>query len=362
MTTVTFSRRKRLIFAGMAATLGLFVTAGALLAADVYLHGRFQKSAGVNVWGYRGPVVGRKKPGELRLAYLGGSTAFGYGVNWDEAIPAQLEKKLNAALPPSVSRVTVVNLAYNNEGAYSFTFTLNDYKYLNYDIACLYEGYNDMMGDPRQPNTSVFRHDSPVFKLTGYLPIFPVAFREKASALRFGGDLNGYYREMRGEKQTKTVFRAGIANRTAAGALDATAAISESLERQLAKVMNEPRRVVVGAKSSGCKAPWGEYCKSMFNAVDLALSMGKRVLVVTQPNPVGFLRERHLDQQTTMSAALGMRYRGNPRVAYADAGDAVDMADPLLAYDRMHLTPPANAAVAERLVEPVRALAAVTPR
>jgi lysophospholipase L1-like esterase len=355
MTTPTLSRRKRAVFAVVVMALASCVSVGALLAADVYLHSRFQQSAGVNVWGYRGPVVGRKKAGEWRIAYLGGSTAFGYGVSWNQAIPAQLEQRLNARLPPGVSHISVVNLAYNNEGAYSFTYTLDDYQYLDYDLVCLYEGYNDMMGDPTKPNTSVFRHDSPVFKLTGYLPIFPVAFREKASALRYGGDLNAHYREMRGE-ETKTVFHAGLANRTAAGALDATAAISESLERQLAKVMQEAPRSIVGGESSGCKSPWGDYCKSMFAAVDRALALGKRVLVITQPYLAGFLRDRHIDQQTTLAAALARRYPGNPRVQYVNAGDAVDITDPSIGYDRMHLTAPGNAAVAERLVEPVRAL------
>ena len=44
-----------------------------------------------------------------------------------------------------------MNLAYNNEGAYSFRFTLGDYLYLDYDLAILYEGYNDLMGDDREP-------------------------------------------------------------------------------------------------------------------------------------------------------------------------------------------------------------------
>jgi hypothetical protein len=353
------SARKRLVFAFLATALAVLLGVAALLATDIYLHGRFEKSAGVNIWGYRGPVLSRKKPGDLRIAFLGGSTAFGYGVTWDEAIPAQLEQKLNARLPPGVSHVSVANLAYNNEGAYSFVFTLDDYKYLDYDLVCLYEGYNDMMGDSASPNTSVFRRDSPVFRLTGYLPIFPIVFREKASALRFGGELDGYYRSMRGD-DIKTVFHPGLAKRTAAGALDATAAVAESLDRQLAKAMQEPRRAVVGGESSGCKSPWGEYCQSMFTAVDHALAMGKRVLVITQPYLVGALRARHVDQQATMSAALLRRYQGNARVQYANMGEVVDMADPLVGYDRMHLTAPANAVVAERLVEPIRVLAGAT--
>ena len=358
---MSLSRRKRILFALAAIAIFTIVGAAALLAADIYLHGRFQESAGVNVWGYRGPVLGHKKPGELRIVFLGGSTAFGYGVAWDKAIPAQLEQKLSGHLPPGVSRVSVANLAYNNEGAYSFVYTIDDYKYLDYDIVCLYEGYNDMMGDPTRPNTSVFRRDSPVFKLTGYLPIFPIAFREKASALRFGGELDGYYRMMRGE-ETKTTFRPGLAKRGAAGVLDAGAAVGESLERQLARVMEKQgRATIVDGDKSGCKYPWGEYCKSMFMAVDRALALDKRVLVIGQPYLAAELRARHIDQQTTMATELMRRYQGNPRVQYVNAGDAVDINDPLIGYDRMHLTAPGNAAVAERLVEPVRALAQVKP-
>lgn len=354
--TPAFSRRKRLIFALAAMLLTFSVCFIALLAADIYLHHRLQNSAGLNVWGYRGPVVKRKKPGELRIVYLGGSTAFGYGVNWNQAIPALLEHRLNARLPARASRVSIVNLAYNNEAAFSFKFTLDDYKYLDYDIVCLYEGYNDITQNPLKPNVSVFRHDSPVFTLTGYLPIFPLAFREKAGALRYGGDVGAYYRALRGEPDA-TVFRPGLANRAAAGVLDATAAIGDSLNRQLARATEEPPRAVVGGDSSGCKYPWGDYCRSMFTAVDHALAMGKRVLVISQP----YVSDGHRDQQQTMAAALALRYQGNPRVRYANVGTVVDTNDPLLAYDHMHLTAPGNAAIADALVEPVLALAQVTP-
>ena len=166
---------------------------------------------------------------------------------------------------------------------------------------------------------------------------------------------------MRGE-EAKTVFHPGIAKRGAAGALDAGAAIGESLERQLAKVMEQtPRATIVGGELSGCKYPWGDYCKSMFMAIDRALAMGKRVMVITQPYLAGHLRERHVDQQLTLSTELARRYQGNPRVQYTNAGDSVDITDPLVGYDHMHLTVPANAAVAERLVEPLRLLSQVKP-
>ena len=74
--------------------MALSVSFLGLLAVDVYLHGKFEKSAGFNVWGYRGPAVGRKGADEYRVVILGGSSAYGYGTNWDEAIPAALERQL----------------------------------------------------------------------------------------------------------------------------------------------------------------------------------------------------------------------------------------------------------------------------
>ena len=145
------------------------------------LHSRFQKTGGVNVWGYRGPIVGRKRAGEHRIVMLGGSSAFGYGVSTEEAIPAQLQSMLDRS---GSAPFSVVNLGYNNEGAYSLRFTLADYLYLDYDLAILYEGYNDLIGSS-EPNFSVFRHESPIFRRTGYLPILPVVFREKAAALLY---------------------------------------------------------------------------------------------------------------------------------------------------------------------------------
>ena len=71
------SWRRRLFYIAIA-VVGVFVVAtAALVAFDVYVHRKVQYEAGVNVWGYRGDVVGRKRTGERRIVALGGSTAFG---------------------------------------------------------------------------------------------------------------------------------------------------------------------------------------------------------------------------------------------------------------------------------------------
>jgi lysophospholipase L1-like esterase len=83
--------------------------------------------------------------------------------------------------------------------------------------------------------------------------------------------------------------------------------------------------------------------------VDYALSRKKCVLVVSEPHVAGAQRE----QQAAIAEMLGQRFSGRPRLRYVDLGHAVDVHDPELAFDGMHLTAVGSARIAERLVEPV---------
>ena len=91
---MALTRKKKVVFALIAMTLSFAGVLLLLLAADLVVHYRAERSAGLNRYGYRGPVVSRKQPGELRVVMLGGSTVFGYGVSWNESIPVYLEAKL----------------------------------------------------------------------------------------------------------------------------------------------------------------------------------------------------------------------------------------------------------------------------
>src|SRR5689334_6037005 len=104
--------RRRIVYAIVAITATLAVAFAALLGLDIYLHRRVQFSAGVNVWGYRGAPIGRKKPDETRILALGGSTAFGYGLPWDQSWPYYLEERINSARGNVgvAAPVTVVNV------------------------------------------------------------------------------------------------------------------------------------------------------------------------------------------------------------------------------------------------------------
>lgn len=342
--------RKRLWFAGAAMTLSAALVLGTLLLADVYAHHSVERSAGLNRWGYRGPVAGRKAAGEARVAVLGGSTAFGYGRTWDEAFPAQLAALLQQG--PGVGAVSVVNLAYNNEGAYSYRFTLDDYRFLGSDVVVLYEGYNDLMGENGH-NTSVARHESLVFRLTGYMPMLPTVIREKALMLRYG-DLNAAYAARRGGDAPKRVFRPSVANRTAAAALEMVANVSDRVEAGMAPERPTPAPMTEREAIDGCEAPWRTFCRDVADATAIALSRGMSAVIVTQPWAVGNAAQAHHDQQRALVAMVSRRFGAEPRVSYVSLGDAVDLTRRDLSFDGMHLTRAGNRIIAERLLEPVR--------
>jgi hypothetical protein len=331
--------------------LALLVVAVAAGSADVYLHHRHAKSAGLNIWGYRGPVLGEKQPGELRVAVLGGSTAFGFGVLWPEAFPARLEHKLNERRQShGGGPVSVANLAFNNEGAYSYKYTLRDYDYLDYDVVLMYVGYNDL----GRPNTQVYRHQFPTFRLAGYVPILPVILREKALAIRYGGDLKAAY------EGNKTAFRPSRAANATATTLNAAAQIADSLERQLNRFA--PEYEFETDPDALCVAAWDFYCRQLHDAIALGLSKGARVLVVADPFLLdAALRERQIAQRTALEGMLEAQFRGRG-VAYLSLGDAIDMTDASLQIDGMHLTIQGNDRIAEALVQPVLDVMQMTAR
>ena len=136
------TKRRFAAFATGAVLGTVTLMVGVLLAADLYAHHRVERSVGVNRQGYRGPVAGRKQPGETRVVMLGGSTVFGYDVEWDDTIPAALERQLRARDP----KARVINLGFIGEGALAFVPTLESYSYLDYDIVCLLRGLQRCAG------------------------------------------------------------------------------------------------------------------------------------------------------------------------------------------------------------------------
>jgi hypothetical protein len=350
---MTISRRKKIVFALVAMSLSVVAALFLLLVADLVLHARAERSAGLNRYGYRGPVVGRKQEGELRVVMLGGSTVFGYGVGWTESIPAQLEPRLQSRLRRPV---TVVNLGFNNEGAFAFVPNLEDFDYLDADVIVLYEGYNDLPGDTGV-NRAVFRRHSAIYRAVGYFPILPLYLEEKAMTLRHGSDLNvGYDAERRRVAKEKVVFEPNLAKRTSAGALEAIAAMTRALDGQLEETRNVPRPPAIAASASklGCTFPYVTYCESVAAAVRFGLDRGKGVVVGAQPRIDG--REgslMHALQEQVLNGMVTTIFASDRRVVYADLSDLLDMHDTTVTFDGMHLNPIGNGKVADALVEPI---------
>lgn len=345
------TRKKFVAFAIL--TTGLVLAGGVLLllSMDLLLHARAERSAGLNRWGYRGPVVGRKQPGETRLVMLGGSTAFGYGVMANESIPAMLEQRLRQRHPEHPW--TVVNLGYNTEGAYAFLPNLEDFAFLDYDLVMLYEGYNDLYGD-QEPNLVTVRRQSPIFRSTGYFPILPLWLNERALVLRSGGANIAQAYDNAAGRNPQTVFRPNLTNRATASALDAVASVTSALERQF------DRRGPVAANRAhvdpalGCPEPWITYCASQHRAIEYALARGTRVLVVGQPElTTEHPGARHAEQQRALGEMVQRVYGSNPRVAYLRLGAVVNLRDPDVSFDLMHLSVDGNRIVADALVDPV---------
>jgi hypothetical protein len=337
-------RRKIIVFAVATVTLAALAATVGLVGVDIYLHRKVERSGGVNMWGYRGPVLGRKRANEYRIALLGGSTAFGYGVLSNETIAHRLEEELNArAQNGRVFRIA--NLGYPNEAAYAFKFTLDDYAYLDFDLVILYEGYNDLGDEPRY---QVFRRESPVFRLTGYLPISPVMFREKAFAMLNGGDIGQGYRDiLKWPKQT--VFRPSMGTQVGAAALQVAADTAISLEAQLGKLTRSREELQNVTPTNECERRWAHYCGAHVAAIDAARASGRAVLVASQP----YISDRHVEQQRALHGMIAQRFATDPGVAYVAVGTAVNLRRVELSFDGMHLTPEGNREVAAFLVAPV---------
>ncbi len=313
---------------------------------NLYAHSRVERSVGVNRQGYRGPVVGRKQPGERRVVMLGGSTVFGFDVAWEDTVPAVLDRMLKEQEPGT----RVINLGFIGEGALAFLPTLKSYAYLDFDVVCLYEGYNDVLGDTN-PNTFLLRHQSPVFRMTGYFPVLPLVLREKAMTFRHGSVAAAYDAGRNGKGQT--VFRPNLANRTSAAALEAAAAAAQSLGNQLDRLSETHTATPTGEQA--CVSPWSHYCNSVYVAVQHAVSNGKSVLVASQPRLRNDRSARHASQRRALADMLSRKFGHEPRVQHVDLDATVDLSRQDLAFDGLHLNLAGNTMVASALIGPVRA-------
>ena len=317
-------KAKYALFCVLTASLSLLFFFAILLSLDLYYHKKFLMSAGLNYKGYRGEVLGRKEKNEIRIAVLGGSSVFGYGVRYFEALPAQLEKDLQAYSDArgTNKKIKVINLAYNNEGAYAFYYNLKDFSALDYDYVLIYAGYNDLGGG----NVTVYRHKNPIFRIFGYMPIIPMLAREKIMVIQSGGQLEKAYLGQ------KIVFKPNTKDRIKVAILNNFLGVYNNLEENVGKLKKmknldfDPERLK--------KDPFSWYVHFMKKSIDYAMENKKKVIVITQP----YINKAHIIEQDAMRAMLDKEYSGNPNLLYVNLGESISLKDETLSFDNMHLT------------------------
>jgi hypothetical protein len=190
-----------------------------------------------------------------------------------------------------------------------------------------------------------------VFRLTGYLPLFSIVAREKASVLLYGDTRAVYARA----QHAQTVFTPGVATRTSAAILRSAATIGDSLEHQFDRVVAKPSTTIAQTTSaSGCGGMWAAYCELVYDAIRWARTRHMQVVVATPPYLLGErLRAAQIEQQREMADMIRRDFAADSGVGYINLGTAVDLVDPALSFDRMHLTLEGNGRIAAALEQPV---------
>ncbi len=313
---------KYVIFALISFLISLTICLGVVLAIDLYCHEKFSKYAGLNYRGYRGKVVGKKANDEIRMVMVGGSFVFGYNAKADETLPAQLEKKLQKKYNKNI---TVVNLGYNTEGAYAFYYNLRDFLYLDYNYVIISGDYNDV---GTAGNTRVYRHENPIFRIFGYMPILPLVAREKAMALKTGGRLEDAY------WGRKVVFTPNTKDKIKIAILEGGVKIYDEFEKRADFI----KKSKIDFNYNDLKKDrWLWYKYFMKKTIDFALDHKRKVIVITQPYIVNiYVEYQHQEQQEDLKDFIEETYKD--RVQYLNMGKAISLQEPTLAGDGMHLT------------------------
>lgn len=103
----------------------------------------------MNALGLRGPEIGPKAPGELRVLVLGDSFMWGQGVHDDETVPARIEQ----ALRTQGRQVTVGNAGMFGTGPREWSYTLERHRAAfqpDLAVAVMYVG-NDVLDSLMDP-------------------------------------------------------------------------------------------------------------------------------------------------------------------------------------------------------------------
>ena len=274
--------------------LGALVT----VAADQIAHTHVEKLGGVNVWGYRGPVLHQKKGNEVRIVVTGGDLAFGWGVAASEALAPSVRDpvRLRVDRPGHPERiVTGVTTGARGLPPTLYAAWIDRYAYLRPDVICL---VLDPIGHVLADGTFLPDRRSLAFRRFGYSPILPLVLEEKG------------------------VMTHSALRRLAGGVLD-------GVDRVMAEPVDAPGTVVSGR----------DYAASIDGAVRAALraSTAGVVLVLPPAKDNAAMKDR-------LSATIGLE-----RVRLVDLGADPRMLDPALRLDGFSFSVAGHAVAAQNI-------------
>ena len=275
------------ILAGEALVFAVLAT----VAADLGAHRRVETLGGLNIRGYRGAVAHQRQPNELRVVFVGGTRAFGWGEPASGTTVAGVRFELTRVLDrPNrpLQPIVAINLGQLGALPESYPSTLEHFAYLLPD----YIGIFDDLGDPG-PNRPF--DTSGVYALTGYRPMLPLVLYEKGTVTK---------------------------PRAIGVALEYLGRVLAAGDRMLASVAGMPDGIPASASSSDA------YAAAMMAAIDAAHQQAKGVVVVLSPIDTAAER-RNRD-------ALGLRLKDKkdaPWLRVVDLSDETDLYDPSLRLD-----------------------------
>lgn len=152
------------------------------VVADQVAHTHVEKLGGVNIWGYRGPVLHQKKPNEIRLAVMGGDLSFGWGVAASETLAPSIRQLVASAVDlPGSAAVSVTGVTIGVRGLMpdEYAAWIDRHAYLRPDVICVVP---DPIGHVPTPGPFVPDRRSMAFRAFGYSPILPLVLEEKGTS------------------------------------------------------------------------------------------------------------------------------------------------------------------------------------
>jgi len=275
----------------LAAEAALLAVLG-VVALDLVAHRHVEQLGGVNVWGYRGPVMHRKQAREIRIAVVGGDLAFGWGVAASEALAPTIRQfvALETDKPGRPLRqVTAVTIAAMGLAVRDYAGWIAHYSSLDPDVVCI---VLDPVSVRQQPRAwPLPERRSLAWKMFGYAPILPLVLEEKGILVH-------------------------------SSALQTAGSVAASIDRGMARLVSRPS---TGGNPAGSEIGADAYASGIEAAVRSAQAVGTGVgVVIVAPL---YRSDEDARYHVAIQRMIDAKFSGDRRVQLVDLGDEPDMYD-----------------------------------